>query len=520
MAADLPPTTPDAAPATAVVAPAPAAAAPIYVDANGYRYAVSGNTLLPREAIEAALRDVAGPKEAVDALNLAFQKAGYLLVVMGAEVNNKLVAIRVLQGRVAEVDAPEDIKRFLRSIEGREDLTRRMLLQETTMVDAYASRQGVRPKAAFAKSEVVGGTKLTVTEEPIPGAKPWNAAVAFGNLGSRYSSRYTAAASGAVRPGGGLELTAAYTQGLPGMSADSSGSSYKAVQLGSSLITPWGLYAVSLSKTQYTIGEFAAPLYPSGDIETAAFNGTQLVYADEATRLAVTESLTRVSNTQSVFDGLQTIVDQNYNVAALGATYNRSFALAGQNGSIGAGITVLQGFSPRSGSFLPVGDGVPNPRFTSIQANASVAAGLPAGFTAGATLSGQYSDDTLPQNQQWVAGGLGNLSAWLPAVLIGDTGALARLSVTSPPYRWGEFGISGAAFAEAGFSRFSYRPVGDPTTRALADAGLSVSGTTSFGTNVTLAYAWPVWYRNVEGAARNVADQARANLYFTLNQSF
>ncbi len=106
MAADLPPSTPDAAPVAAVVAPAPAAATPIYVDANGFRYAVTGNTLLPREAIEAALRDVAGtPKEAVDALNLAFQKAGYLLVVIGAEVNNKLVAIRVLQGRIAEIDA-------------------------------------------------------------------------------------------------------------------------------------------------------------------------------------------------------------------------------------------------------------------------------------------------------------------------------------------------------------------------------------------------------------------------------
>ena len=525
MAADLPPSTPDAAPVAAVTAPAPAAATPVYVDANGYRYAVNGNTLLSPEAIEAALRNAPGPKEAVDALDQAYRQAGYLLVVVGGQVNNKLVAIQVLQGRISEFEAAPEIAPYVRRLVGRDDLTRNVLLRDTSMMDLYLARDGMRPKASFGKAEQVGGTKLTVTQEPIEGAKPWNASLAFGNLGSRYSSRYTAAGAGSVRPGGGLELSATYMQGLPGLSSDSSGASYRATALGGSLVTPWGLYGANYSYTQYRIGEVQAPLYPAGEIESGGITGTQLVYADESSRLSLNQAVTWYSNTQFVYDDPDpshgfVIVDQNYGAVSLGASYNRSVVVAGQNAAVAAGLTAMKGFSPRFGSFLPEGPGVPNPKFWLVQANVAMNVALPAGFAAGVTISGQGTDETLPQSQQWVLGGYGNLSAWLPAVLIGDSGALARATVTSRGYAWGEFSFSAGAFAEGGFARFSQRAVTDPSSRALADAGLSVTGTTTKGTNLTLAYAWPVWYRNVDGVAREAVDRSRANLYFTLNQAF
>ncbi|MFO1316118.1 MAG: ShlB/FhaC/HecB family hemolysin secretion/activation protein [Burkholderiales bacterium] len=519
MAADLPPATPDAPPA-AIVAAAPAEAAPINVDANDFVFSVVGNTLLPREDVEALLRDAKSPKEAVEGLERAYREAGYLFVVVGGQVNNRLVAIRVLQGRISELEAPDALLPFLRRIVGRDDLTRRDFVRTTAMIDLFTARQGTRAKAEFAKAEQVGGTRLTVVEEPVAGAQPWNAGLAFGNLGSRFSSRYTASATGALRPGGGLELTAGYTQGLPGLTGDSAGSSYRAAQLGASLVTPWGLYSLAYSKTQYRIGERTAPLYPSGDIETGGLTGTQLVYADDSSRLALTESLIRVSNVQTVFDGLTTLTDQNYTYASIGASYSRSVALLGQNAALTAGATYQQGLSGRSGSLQPDGPGVPNPRYALGQANAGLSTSLPAGFAASVTVSGQYTEDTLPQNQQWVIGGFGNLTAWLPAVLVGDSGALARLSVNTPAYRWGDFGLSGTAFAEGGLSRYSERPAGDPVTRSLADVGLALTGSATFGLTATLAYAWPVWYRNVSGAVRDSVDSNRANLYFALNQSF
>ena len=133
-------------------------------------------------------------------------------------------------------------------------------------------------------------------------------------------------------------------------------------------------------------------------------------------------------------------------------------------------------------------------------------------------LSGQYADVTVPQNQQWVLGGFGNLTAWLPAVLVGDSGSLGRVTLQSPGFSWNGYGVSGSAYLEAGIVRLHLTPGNFPKTRSLADSGLAVSGTTPFGTTAALAYAWPIASRNVDLDALN--RQSRANLYFTLSQSF
>jgi len=481
---------------------------------------VLGNTLLPREKVEAAIKSATTPKEALDALNRAYVDAGYFLVVIGGQVDKKLVAFQVLQGRISEIEAPDDLRPYFRGIYNRSDLSQSMLIRDSAIAEIYASRQGVRPKGSFSPAKEMGGTKLTVVEEEIPDAKPWAAGLVFNNLGGRFSSRYTWGASGAVRPGGGLEFTGTYTQGIPGLTSDSAGASYRTGTLGASVVTPWGIYALNYSQTQYQIGEAGAPVFPSGEVEFVGLSGTQLVYSDAATRIVLTEGLTRFSNSQSVFEGLTEIVDQNYSVANAGAAYNRTFSLFGQNSSFGATVTVAKGFSPRTGSFLPADLGIPDPHFLLTQASATATLGLPYGLSAGVAINGQHTSYVLPQSQQWVLGGFGNLSAWLPAVLIGDSGALGRVTLSSPTWQWNAFTFTASGFGEAGMSRLEQRGVGEPYTRGLGDAGFSISGSTTTGTSLTLAYAWPVWYRNIEGVVRDNADRTRANLYFTLNQSF
>jgi hemolysin activation/secretion protein len=161
---------------------------------------------------------------------------------------------------------------------------------------------------------------------------------------------------------------------------------------------------------------------------------------------------------------------------------------------------------------------VPDTRFTAVQGNLSYSQGLPAGFSMALSLCGQWADTTVPQNQQWVIGGFGNLTAWLPAILVGDMGSLGRLSISAPAQSWAGYSLSGTAFVESGIVRLSYTPPNNPVTRTLADAGLSLTGSTPFGTNATLAFAWPIASRNVDLDAINA--QGRANLYFSLSQTF
>jgi hemolysin activation/secretion protein len=516
--ADLPPYPPDAAPVAAIVAPARQRAEPLFVESNGYHYTVNGNTLLPPAIILSSLEGVEDPKAAIDALNRAYQKAGYFLTALRGEVQGKLVAIQVIHGRITEADVVPSLAPFFRSMEGREDIDRNTLIRESAMADFYAAREGVRTKVDFSPAQELGGSKITVTEVPIEGATSSDVSISFNNLGSRFSSRYVAQGVAVVRPGQGFEITANYSKGLPGLSSDSSGSRYGAAAAGISSVTPWGLYGATYTNTRYRIGESAAPVYPTGTIDVAAVNGTQLAYADETARLVFTESFTHTSNVVTVFDDTFTLTDQRYNFLSAGTNFSKSFAVLGENASFRVGLTVSQGISPRAGTLAPELPGVPDPRFTLVQGNLSYTQSLPSGYSAGLTWSGQWADATLPQNQQWVLGGLGNLTAWLPSVLVGDSGMLARASVYSPPWAWGDFSVTGSAFVEAGVVASRVTPVGTPVSRGLADAGLSLTGSLKPGTSATLAYALPVASRNLDQKALDRLD--RAYLYFNLSQSF
>ena len=520
MGPDLPPIPPQAAPQVAIVAPAKQAAEPIVVESHGYRYVVSGNELLAPEVIVANVAAAETPKDAVESLNQAYRKAGYVLTAIGGQVDGKQVAIRVIHGRITEEDLTPSLAAFFAGIEGREDLDRNTLIRQSAMAENYAARQGMRPKVNFVPAQEAGGSKIIVTEEPIEGANPRNGGLGFNNLGSRFSSRYVAQANAAVRPGAGTELTATYTQGLPGLANESAGSHYHAGAVGASVVTPWGLYGASYSKTRYLIGESSRDAtgvlaHPDGDITNWGINGTQLAFADETARWTFTESLAYTDNFVTILDGFLVTQDQSYGVLALGTSFNKSFAVFGENASFSAGLTVSKGLS---GSFRYEGTGLPTSPFWLFQGNLSYSQALPLGYTAGVTWTGQWANANLPQNQQWVLGGFGNLTAWSPAVLAGDIGMLARASLYTPAWQWSGLSVTGGAFAEAGIVRPSYAAIGAPISRGLGDAGLSLSGSMKPGTTLTMAYAWPLWSRNLDQKALDGLNHA--HLYFSLSQTF
>ncbi|MFO1395971.1 MAG: ShlB/FhaC/HecB family hemolysin secretion/activation protein [Burkholderiales bacterium] len=512
-----------AAPATAIVAPAPKSQ-PIHVDSNGFHYVVNGNLWLSEDAVREAIERAKTPQEAVQFLDAAYKRTPYFLVALRGETRDKLVAIQVFNGRITSVDGPPELASYFDGVFGyggvldRTDVQRNDMIRAAAGVETYLSRQGMRPKINLKAGQESGTTTLVVAEEPIPEAKPWNANVAFGNLGSRYSSRYLVTAAGSLRPGGGLELTANVGHGLPGMTADSGGAQYDTAGVGATIATPLGIYGASFSGISYKVGESSAPLYPTGDINTVALTGAQLVFADETKRLTLSEGWTQVDNVVDVFGGEFNLTDQHYAYLTLGTAYNQQFAVLGRPGNVVASLTAQKGISPRTGTFQPPGNGIPDTYFGLLQASVSYQQALPWNLTATATLNAQFADSTVPQNQQWVVGGFGNLTAWLPAVLVGDSGALARLAVASPTQAWQGYSMSASGFVEAGGVKAHYTAPNTPVTRTLADAGISLQGNTPFGTSLIVGYAWPIYSRNVDREA--VDRQYRANVYFSLTQSF
>ena len=104
-----------------------------------------------------------------------------------------------------------------------------------------------------------------------------------------------------------------------------------------------------------------------------------------------------------------------------------------------------------------------------------------------------------------------------PAVILGDTGGAGPVERQLAVVDVDRFTVSGAAFVEAGLTRFHVTPDLSPVTRSLGDAGFSISGSMTAERALSLAYALPVYYRKVD---RNVIDPQRAQVYFSLSQSF
>lgn len=129
----------------------------------------------------------------------------------------------------------------------------------------------------------------------------------------------------------------------------------------------------------------------------------------------------------------------------------------------------------------------------------------------------QITSDTLPENSQWVMGGVGNVATSLPGVASGDSGALLRMSVQYDT--WDVFGpdweFVPSVFAEYGYSKFENQlggllPGGTP---AVSDVG--VEATLKWNTLVAfrLTYAEKISDENLSDATLQQSD---ANVYFNL----
>ena len=389
MLPELPPDIPIDVPQTAIMvdaapAPAPAAAAPIRVESHGYVYEVVGNTLLAPALIEARLAVAADPRAAFAAVNQAYQEAGYFLVALRGGLRDQTLTIQVVEGRLTEVTGPEELQPYFKLLKDRPALGKNEVLRQGALAELYAGRQGQRPKIRFEPAEAQGSSRMVLTEEPIENAKPWSANLGVGNYGNRYSSRMLAQAGGSWRPGAGTELSLAYTVGLPNAYEDSQGSQYDSGSVGGSVVTPWGVYGANYSRAKYEIGGTAGGLLvPRGDITNWSLSGSQLLYADETSRWALTESFNSSDTTITVFDDAFTLTEQGYYYFTVGTTYNRSLQTFGYKSAFSAGLTLQQGLSDSQRDVSAGRSGRADSAFSDLQRQSGLHAGLAGRVFAG-----------------------------------------------------------------------------------------------------------------------------------------
>lgn len=361
---------------------------------------------------------------------------------------------------------------------------------------------------------------LTVEQTPQADYFPISGAVTFGNYGSRYSSDYIAGASASANLTHGVQITGSFQQGLPSLKRSSFGSNYYEGNIGASIITPYGIYGATASWTHYHLGELTYPLNPDGNIFSYQVNGTQLLYADDATRVSVNEAFNRVSYKETGYYGYYTLLDQQYNYLSAGGNINHALTVGGRSGNVNVAVTLNQGISSVSGSFADGVPGVPTSHFRYANTALSYQQGLPYGMQAIFTGQGQISADTLPQQQQWVLGGLGNLSAWEPSAAIGDSGYTTRLEIDAPPLRRFKSSAVFGAFIETGGATYRTPAAGTAPWQTLSDVGLSLKLQLPYQFSGTAMAAVPISRSGYSGTNFAELSRNRINCFFVVQKGF
>ncbi|WP_286705456.1 ShlB/FhaC/HecB family hemolysin secretion/activation protein [Acidiphilium sp. 37-64-53] len=518
MAVFTPPHTP---PAILESAPPRYGRVPVHVRSHHYDYIVTGNTLLPPKLIEATIAKVIGPDDAISALLKQYHRYGFVLVAVTAQVkSNKHVEIAIIEGMVTDQKIPEPLRAYFPNSLNRVNLQQSDLTRDQIMASTFAARSGHDITVNLSPAPNPGGSALTIDQTKIAGYSPISALVNFGNYGSRYASGYIAGGQVNANLGQGVAVNANFTQGIPGLRRVSLGSNYYTNGVGISVVRPYGIYGFNANWTHFRLGKSTYPLNPDANIFTYQFTGSQLLYAGKANRVTLNESFNHVRYIESVFNGFETLLDQHYNYLSGGVSASHAMSVFGESASLQGSFNFNLGISAPYGTLFDNVRGAPTSHFRYTVMSLEYEQSIPHGMSLELSGNAQWSPNTLPSQQQWVLGGLGNLSAWEPGTVIGDSGYVARLQLNAPTFqRWGGAAKLGAYIETGGATNANPSP-GTAPWQTLSDVGLILTLTLPHEISIKALAAHPIHSGGYTQSGITNLRSNRVNAFFVIQKGF
>ena len=494
---------------------------PVRVASHKYDYVVTGNTLLPPRLIEATIARASGPHAAIHALLKQYHQHGFMLVAVTAQVKRKKhVEIAVIEGMVTDQKIADPLRPYFPNALNRSDLQQSDLIRDQVMASTFAARSGHHVTINLSPAPNPGGSVLTVNQTKIDGYSPVSALVNFGNYGSRYASGYVAGGQVNANLGHGVAINANFTQGIPGLRRVSLGSNYYTNGVGISVVRPYGIYGFNANWTHFRLGKSTYPLNPDGNIFTYQFTGSQLLYAGKTNRVTLNESFNHVRYTESVFNGFYTLLDQHYNYLTGGVSASHAMSVLGESASVQGSFNFNLGISAPYGTLYDNIRGAPTPHFRYSVMSLEYNQSIPHGMSIELSGNAQWSTNTLPSQQQWVLGGFGNLSAWEPGTIVGDSGYIARLQLNSPTFRrWGSAAKLGA-YIETGGAANANPPRGSAPWQTLSDVGVSLTLSLPHKISIKAMAALPIHTSGFTPAGKNNLKLNRINAFFVIQKGF
>lgn len=488
----------------------------IVVDFRQHHLHVAAGGILDETTIRRAVGAADNLSDAVRNIGAAAYLAGFPAAQVTYALSGTDLYVMVSPGKVSGVRANPAFGPYVRGLASADPLKARDLERHRTLASMYADRAGIDVYPVF-EPDGHGGQILDFEKNSLPHA-PTSIRAEFGNPGNRFASRYFLDLDLKTASVWGDEFRVFVREGLQNLDAQDPPGDYHEQNLGWSRVTPWGVFGLGGRQVNYHYTDTASNLPILGKLRSGEVLWLYPAYADFNSRWTVqakadrTDKIGEIDSTAS--SAAAEYQHEIYTSAELGTSYGRNFQWLDRRWSVEAGVSVRQGLGERgvNNTTLPIHNDLGYRLFRPV---VHLKLFWPHDIITGLEVSGQYSGDTVPEQQQWVLGGVGNLTAVLPGVAVGDRGYVSRLyGEVAMPLAAG-FELRPRVFAEQGATAFANPAAGQPAgSQQLTDLGVEAGLSLRNRVDASVAYAHEVRAHNI---AQTTRDDSRARLYFRIS---
>jgi hypothetical protein len=474
-----------------------------------------------RAASDAALKQAidAAPSlsDAVRAIAGLYHAAGYPAAHLRYALVGQDLYVLATLGGVGRLEVQPGLEPFFRGLIGDQPLTDTELEPRRILASIYADRAEISAVPQFGAGTSQPGAPGEVMSMRDVGTKPEQTQVKvdFGNPGNRYVGRYFADVDARAGTFAGDEVHSVTRFGLHGLNSGDSNGTYFEQDANWNRVTRWGVGGINGRYIRYhSEPDAVQTIGVNGQLYQAEAYWLAPVYADINSHLTVMGKLDRTDKS-AYLDGAgdTQIQEEIYNSAEVTALYARAINLI-LPFDLDAGVAVRKGL----GSGEPL-TGVDLHYFL-VRPTARLLLHLTDRYTLSLEGLAQFSHDSVPEQQQWVLGGVGNVAAYLPGVAVGDRGYLLRTQAGAGDYEYSGFSFAPRVFAEYGKASFAQgagtSPLYTGQHPAFADVGGEIGIKLTSWLSGAVDGAWAFKHSDVSDYQ---LDKSEARVFFRLEAS-
>ncbi len=497
---------------------------------DGYELRVTGDHYLSDAELARIFEAAETPSQAILLINSAAHRKGNLLVVLQYAPVNNVVHVHALQGKVAGVEGASEITPYFDGLVGDFDLKRSEFDRARVMANVRSGRTGVDYDVSYRQVENDPGNITLVFEgAPKEDHDSTDLILQLGNQGSRFVGRYFADAGVTHNFDNGTRLGLGYETAITEWGESREGDDYEQFQLKLDHPFSSGLYGIDASYLEYTqeirLSDTSDPaagnpllgllcgldpnnaacvgvvteqlLNLDAEVSRVGVSGEHVLSSDHNRRFSLYERLEYVDSQIEEASTGEAFQDENYTTLEVGAKYHRASQVGKKTlkwnvaASVKGGVTGDDGTLGTYDQFVAEFDAnktdpdakaptvTPSARtaeFVTFKPRVAAELALDDNDSLNFQFAAQIADEQLPQQQQWVLGGISQISAYLPGVLVGDTGYYSKGSYDHR-WEWEGVTLSFSLFAEYGTAQFENASGVEGDTRSIADAGIGLTAT-------------------------------------------